>query len=92
MIGSSDANIIILLAVPSSSQPNVTAVNHDSWAEVLENWIILQSNNSRTARVMKIHDKAVTVSKVATPNKREVSETDLFLLGTISKKFLNRLT
>lgn len=73
------------------SQPNITALNHDSWAEVLENWIILQSNNSRVARIMKIHDKAVTVSKVAT-NKREVSETDLFLLGTISKKFQTDLT
>jgi len=85
VIRSSDANIIILLAVPSLSQPNITVVNHDSWAEVLENWIILQSNNSRVARIMKIHDKAVTVSKVATPNKREVSETDLFLLGMFLK-------
>ncbi|XP_011868475.1 PREDICTED: C-type lectin domain family 12 member B isoform X2 [Vollenhovia emeryi] len=79
----------MIFAVPtSSSQPNVTAVtaNHGLWAEILENWITLQSNNSRTARVVKIDDKTVTVStKIATSSNREVSETDLYLLGAIEK-------
>lgn len=75
--------------MPLSSQPDVTAVavNHGPWAEVLENWITLQSNNSRAARVMKIDEKTVTVSKIASSNKRDVTETDLYLLGTIYKKF-----
>ncbi|XP_025991775.2 C-type lectin domain family 12 member B [Solenopsis invicta] len=76
--------------VPSSpSQTNLIAVttNHGPWAEVLENWITFQSNNSRASRVMKIDDKFVTVStKIQnTSNKREVSETDLYLLGAIEK-------
>lgn len=80
--------IIILLAVPSSSlQPNITVV-HGPWAEILENWITLQSNNSRVPRVIKINDKNITVStKIAASNKREVSETDLYLLGTTYEKF-----
>ncbi|KAL0111893.1 hypothetical protein PUN28_013240 [Cardiocondyla obscurior] len=71
----------------SSSQLNATALtmNHGPWAEILENWITLQSNSSRVSRVMKIDDKTVTVSKVATSNKRDVSETDLYLLGAIEK-------
>lgn len=83
--------MVILLAVPSSSsQPNVT-VNHGPWAEILENWITLQSNNSRTSRVIKINDKNVTVStKIATSNKRDISETDLYLLGTIYKTFTRK--
>lgn len=80
-----------LLAVPSSSsQQNVTTVtvNHGPWAEILENWITHQSNNSRTSRVIKINNKNVTVStKIATSNKRDISETDLYLLGTIYEKF-----
>lgn len=77
--------------MPSSQiLPNLTAttVNHGPWSEILENWITLQSNNSRAARVMKIGDKTVAVStKIVTSNKRDVSETDLYLLGTIHKKF-----
>lgn len=77
--------------MPSSQiSPNLTTVtvNHGPWSEILENWIILQSNNSRTARVMKLGDKTVAVStKIITSNKRDVSETDLYLLGTIRKKF-----
>lgn len=74
----------------SSSQLELSPVtmNHGPWAEILENWIILQSNNSRTARAMKIGDKTVTVStKISTTNKRDVSETDLYLLGMMCKKF-----
>ncbi|XP_025075797.1 LOW QUALITY PROTEIN: uncharacterized protein LOC105433790, partial [Pogonomyrmex barbatus] len=83
-------NVVFVMS-SSSSQLNLTAVNHSPvnhgpWAEVLENWITLQSNNSRTARAMKIGDKTVTVStKVTTTNKRDVSETDLYLLGAIEK-------
>ncbi|XP_071566170.1 uncharacterized protein [Temnothorax nylanderi] len=82
------AIVSVLSAVPSSSQPNITTVtmNHGPWAEVLENWITLQSNNTRAARVIKIDDKTVTVStKIAASNKRDVSETDLYLLGAIEK-------
>jgi len=72
--------------VPSlSSQSNFT-VNHGPWAEILENWITLESNNSRATRAMKINDNTVTVSKVITSNKKDVSETDLYLLGMIHKK------
>ena len=76
---------VIFLLASSSSQLELSPVtmNHGPWAEVLENWITLQSNNSRTARVMKINDKPVTVlSKISTTNKRDVSETDLYLLST----------
>lgn len=72
-----------------SSQPELSRVtmNHGPWAEILENWITLQSNNSRAARVVKIGDKTMTVStKISTTNKRDVSETDLYLLGMIYKK------
>ncbi|KAL6422622.1 hypothetical protein ACFW04_010686 [Cataglyphis niger] len=80
--------IISIVCASSSSQLELSPVtmNHGPWAEILENWIILQSNNSRTARAMKIGDKTVTVStKISTTNKRDVSETDLYLLGAIEK-------
>ncbi|CAL1676340.1 unnamed protein product [Lasius platythorax] len=80
--------IAIISVVCASSQLELSPVtmSHGPWAEVLENWIILQSNNSRAARAMKIGDKTVTVStKIATTNKRDVSETDLYLLGAIEK-------
>lgn len=73
-----------------SSQLELSHVtmNHGPWAEILENWVTLQSNNSRAARVVKIGDKTVTVStKISTTNKKDVSETDLYLLGMIYKKF-----
>lgn len=36
------------------------------------------------SKVMKLGDKSLTVtSKISMPNKREVSETDLYLLGKI---------
>jgi len=67
-------------------------MNHGPWAEVLENWITLQSNNSRAARIMKIGDKTVTVStKISTTNKIEdVSETDLQLFSMFYKNFEKR--
>ncbi|XP_072754235.1 uncharacterized protein [Anoplolepis gracilipes] len=86
--------LIILITISSvvcvlaSSQLELSPVtmNHGPWAEALENWVVFQSNNSRAARVMKIGDKTLTVStKIATTNKRDVSETDLYLLGAIEK-------
>jgi hypothetical protein len=66
----------------STTQLDSSAINHGPWAEILENWITTQSNNSRVSRAMKIGDKTVTVStKISTTNKRDVSETDLYLLG-----------
>lgn len=82
--------------MPSQLNSSVVAINDNSWAEILEDWIALQSNNSRAARkvssrAIKIGDKTVTVStKISTGNKREVSETDLYLLGMIHKKFCQR--
>ena len=77
--------------MPSSSA-NLTAimVNHGPWTEILENWITLprhQFNNSRAIRAMKIDDKILTVSKISPSNKRDVSETDLYLLSMIYKIF-----
>lgn len=75
--------------MPSSLSHNqldspVVTVNHGLWAEVLENWVTLQSNNSRSARAITVGDKTVSVStKISTTNKRDVSETDLYLLGMI---------
>lgn len=88
-------NCVTLPASSSTTQLHSSAVrrNHGPWAEVLENWITTESNNSRTSRAMKIGDKTVTVStKISTTNKRDVSETDLYLLGTRKqsyKKFIN---
>ncbi|GAB1866190.1 C-type lectin domain family 2 member D3 [Camponotus japonicus] len=83
--------IINVVRESSSSQSELSHVtmNHGPWAEVLENWITLQSNNSRAARIMKIGDKTVTVStKISTTNKIEdVSETDLQLFKAIEKLF-----
>jgi len=66
----------------STTQLDSLPMNHGPWAEVLENWIATQSNNSRASRAMKIGDKTISVStKISTTNKRDVSETDLYLLG-----------
>lgn len=84
-----DIFLIILLA-SSSSQLGLShvTINHGPWSEILENWVVLQSNNSRAARAITIGNKTVTVStKISTTNKRDVSETDLYLLGTIYKNF-----
>lgn len=54
------------------------------WGEILENWTISDSKITRMSKVMKLGDKSLTVtSKISMPNKREVSETDLYLLGKI---------
>lgn len=54
------------------------------WSEILENWTISDSKITRMSKVMKLGDKSLTVtSKISMPNKREVSETDLYLLGKI---------
>lgn len=72
--------------MPSKPNSSAVAINHNSWAEILENWVTLQSN-SRAARAMKIGDKTVTVStKISTGDKRDVTETDLYLLGMIHRK------
>ncbi|OXU18858.1 hypothetical protein TSAR_014449 [Trichomalopsis sarcophagae] len=59
------------------------------WSEILEDWVIseAQNSNARGSRVMKLGDTAlkVTANKVSPPNKRDVSETDLYLLGAIEK-------
>ncbi|XP_051156138.1 C-type lectin domain family 4 member A [Leptopilina boulardi] len=58
------------------------------WSEILENWIVSEKGNlnSRNSRVMKFGDKTLTISpKPNSPNKRDVSETDLYLLGAIEK-------
>ncbi|RLU18586.1 hypothetical protein DMN91_008943 [Ooceraea biroi] len=78
----------VVFAVSSSTtqlDSSAVIVNHGPWAEVLENWITIQSNNSRASRAMKIGDKTVTVSTKISSNKRDVSETDLYLLGAIEK-------
>lgn len=55
------------------------------WSEILENWIVSDWKSSRSSKVMKLGDKTLTVSsKISTPNKREVTETDLYLLGKIN--------
>ncbi|XP_043493633.1 C-type lectin domain family 9 member A [Polistes fuscatus] len=57
------------------------------WSEILEDWIVSATNpgTSRTSKVMKLGDKMLTVSTKGTPNKRDVSETDIYLLGAIEK-------
>ncbi|XP_020288134.1 C-type lectin domain family 9 member A [Pseudomyrmex gracilis] len=86
------ATINTIFAVPSSLSHNqlidspVVTMNHGLWAEILENWVTLQSNNSRAARAITVGNKTVSVStKISTTNKRDVSETDLYLLGAIEK-------
>lgn len=64
-------------------QPRVKSIG--PWSEILEDWVISGTENSsvRGSRVMKLGDTAlkVTANKVSPPNKRDVSETDLYLLG-----------
>lgn len=72
----------------SRSAPNSSNVSiikpPELWSEILENWIVSDSKLTRMSKVMKLGDKSLTItSKISTPNKREVSETDLYLLGKI---------
>lgn len=58
------------------------------WSEILENWTVTSRENvkSRTGRVMKIGDTGLSItSKITSMNRRDVSETDLYLLGAIEK-------
>ncbi|XP_047343726.1 C-type lectin domain family 9 member A [Vespa velutina] len=57
------------------------------WSEILEDWIVTAANPgmSRISKVMKLNDKVLTVSTKGTQNKRDVSETDIYLLGAIEK-------
>ena len=60
------------------------SVHAGPWSEILEEWIVSEKGNLnvRSSRVMKLGDKTLMVSPKATnPNKRDVSETDLYLLG-----------
>ncbi|XP_048509385.1 C-type lectin domain family 12 member B [Athalia rosae] len=61
--------------------------NPGPWSGVLEDWVLTSDLSPRSSRVMKIGDNnAVTVSPSGnSPNKRDVSETDLYLLGAIEK-------
>ncbi|XP_058797375.1 uncharacterized protein LOC131667739 [Phymastichus coffea] len=60
------------------------------WSEILEDWLTSTGDNycCRSSRVMKLGDTTLKVSptnKGSPPNKRDVSETDLYLLGAIEK-------
>lgn len=76
-----------LYSVPATNSSNVSMMESTGlWSEILENWIVSNSKIKRMSKVMKLGDKSLTVtSKISTPNKREVSETDLYLLGAIEK-------
>ncbi|XP_043284770.1 C-type lectin domain family 4 member A [Venturia canescens] len=89
------ALIVITSSVFASGIENVTLdQNFQStrlqgpWSEILEDWITTNdgSVNSRQAKVMRLGDKGLTISyKGMAPNKRDVSETDLYLLSAIEK-------
>lgn len=58
------------------------------WSEILEDWVTTNDEpiNNRQAKVMKLGDKGLTISyKAMGPNKRDVSETDLYLLSKCQK-------
>ncbi|XP_053997365.1 C-type lectin domain family 12 member B isoform X1 [Hylaeus anthracinus] len=75
----------VCMGIPGLS--NVSTIEATGpWSEILENWVVSDSRSSRASKVMKLGDKALTVSsKISSPNKREVTETDLYLLGAIEK-------
>ncbi|XP_076656139.1 CD209 antigen-like protein A isoform X2 [Halictus rubicundus] len=83
--------LLVLLSLVCSalcdSPSNVSVSDSPGpWSEILENWVVSDSRISRTSKVMKLGDNTLTVSsKISTPNKREVTETDLYLLGAIEK-------
>ena len=74
-----------LYSISTTNSSNVSTIEPTGlWSEILENWIVSNSKIKRMSKVMKLGDKSLTVtSKISTPNKREVSETDLYLLGKI---------
>lgn len=75
-----------MYSVSATNSSNVSMMEPTGlWSEILENWIVSNSKIKRMSKVMKLGEKSLTVtSKISTPNKREVSETDLYLLGKIS--------
>lgn len=76
-----------LLDSSNRTHPSTVTINHGPWAEILEDWVTNQSDYSRASRVIKIGEKVMTVStKISTGNKKDISETDLYLLGMIYKK------
>ncbi|KAF3428477.1 hypothetical protein E2986_00274 [Frieseomelitta varia] len=76
-----------LYSISATNSSNVSMMEPTGlWSEILENWIVSNSKIKRMSKVMKLGDKSLTVtSKISMPNKREVSETDLYLLGAIEK-------
>ncbi|XP_012229940.1 C-type lectin domain family 6 member A [Linepithema humile] len=78
-------NVLVLPSSSSQVDSSTATVTHGPWAEALETWVTTL-NNSRAARAMKVGDKTVSVStKISTTNKRDISETDLYLLSGIEK-------
>ncbi|XP_015125241.1 oxidized low-density lipoprotein receptor 1 [Diachasma alloeum] len=57
------------------------------FSQRFEDWVVSmdERGNSRESRDMKFGNRSIVVHKIVTPNKREVSETDLYLLGAIEK-------
>lgn len=78
-----------ICATLSDSLTNVSVIEPPGpWSEILENWVVSDSRTLRTPKVIKLGDNALMVaSKISTPNKREVTETDLYLLGKNIKCF-----
>ncbi|XP_068976537.1 oxidized low-density lipoprotein receptor 1-like [Bombus flavifrons] len=76
-----------MYSISALNSSNVSIIKPpELWSEILENWIVSDSKLTRMSKVMKLGDKSLTItSKISTPNKREVSETDLYLLGAIEK-------
>ena len=75
----------------TNRERHLNILNSGPWSEILEEWVVSEKGNfnTRNSRVMKLGDKTLMVSPKATsPNKRDVSETDLYLLGTYSFQFL----
>lgn len=74
-----------MYSISALNSSNVSIIRPpELWSEILENWIVSDSKLTRMSKVMKLGDKSLTItSKISTPNKREVSETDLYLLGKI---------
>ncbi|XP_017878242.1 CD209 antigen-like protein A isoform X2 [Ceratina calcarata] len=72
-------------AVSAINSSNVSIIESPGpWSEILEDWIVSDSRIGRMSKVMKFGDKSLVVTSKAT-SKREVSETDLYLLGAIEK-------
>lgn len=81
--------LIVLYYLVLIIENSTLMIDHSQpWSTLLVNWTILQDekNNSRTSRVMKFNEKVVNIMRPGSmTNKREVSETDLYLLGMYKK-------